>query len=61
MIQSWFSTALIQRKPDMVDSETALINAVVFHIFWMSAEKQQLSETALFSADYLWDFHQGPY
>ena len=28
-----------------------------FHVLWISAEKRQISETALFTADYLWDFH----
>ena len=56
LIQSWFSlkhrwifqfwTALIQRK-------SKLISANVLCVLWISAEKRQLSETALFSADCL--------
>ena len=38
-------------------SETELINADVFHARFICAEKQQVSGTALFSAEYLWDFH----
>ena len=47
LIQRW--TALIQRKPALNSSETALISAEIFEI----------SETALFSADLLWDFNPG--
>ena len=47
LIQCW--TALIQRKPALNSSETALI----------SAEIHEISETALFSADLLWDFNPG--
>ena len=47
-----FWTALNQRK-------TELISADVFHILWISAENCQKFETALFSADYLWDFNMG--
>ena len=49
LIQRW--TALIQRKPALNSSETALI----------SAEIHKISETALFSADLLWDFNPGLY
>ena len=30
-----------------------------FHVLWITAEKRQISETALFSADYLWNFNPG--
>ena len=50
ILQFW--TALIQRKSE-------LISADVFHILWISTEKRQNSETALLSADYLWDFNSG--
>ena len=40
-------------------SETALISADVFHVLWISAEKRQISEKAMFSADYLWDYNLG--
>ena len=62
LIQSWFSlkqrwifqfwTALIQRKSE-------LISADALCVLWMSAEKHQNSETALYRADYLWDFTLG--
>ena len=54
--QRWifqFWAALIQRKSELISSETALISADVFHFIWIIAEKHQISETALFSADYL--------
>ena len=50
-------TALIQRKSELISSETELISADVYHVLWISAEKRQNYETALFSADYLWDFN----
>ena len=49
-----FWTALIQRKSE-------LISADVYHVLWIGAEKRQNYETALFSADYLWDFNPGIY
>ena len=52
-----FWTALIQWKSELISSETELISADVFHFLWISAEKRQISKTALFSADYLWDFN----
>ena len=45
----------------LIFSETELISADVYHVFWTSAEKRQNYETALFSADYLWDFNSGTY
>ena len=57
-----FWTALIQRKSELISSETKLISADVFHVIWISAdstEKHQISETALFRTDYLWDFIPG--
>ena len=53
--QRWifqFWTALIQKK-------SKLISADVYHVLWISAEKRQNYETALFSTDYLWDFNPG--
>ena len=47
LIQRW--TALIQRKPALSSSETALISAEIYKV----------SETALFGADLLWDFYPG--
>ena len=38
---------------------SVLISADVFHVPWISIEKRQTSETALFSADYLWDLNSG--
>ena len=52
-----FWTALIQWKSELISSKTELISADVFHFLWISAEKRQISKTALFSADYLWDFN----
>ena len=58
--QGWvfqFWTALIQRKSELISSETELISADVYHVLWISAEKRQNYETALFSADvyhFLW-------
>ena len=55
--QRWiilFWTALIQRKSE-------LISADFFHVLWISAEKRQTYKTALFSADYLWDFNPGSF
>ena len=52
-------TALIQKKSGLISSETKLISADVYHVLWISAEKRQNYETALFSADYLWDFNLG--
>ena len=60
--QRWFFqfwTALIQRKSELISSETELISADVYRVLWISAEKRQNYETALFSADYLWDFNPG--
>ena len=60
--QRWFFqfwTALIQRKSELISSETELISADVYHVLWISAEKRQNYETALFSAYYLWDFNPG--
>ena len=45
-------------------SETTLISADIFCVLWISVEqrsKRQVSGTALFSADYLWDFRSGWY
>ena len=30
-----------------------------FYVFWINAEKSQISETAQFSADYLWGLNSG--
>ena len=41
--QRWifqFWTALTQRKPELISSETELISADVFHVLWSSAEKR---------------------
>ena len=60
--QRWifqFWTALIQRKSELISAETELISADFFHVLWISAEKRQNYETALLSADYLWDFNPG--
>ena len=60
--QRWifqFWTALIQRKSELISSETELISADVYHVLWISAEKRRNYETALSSADYLWDFTPG--
>ena len=59
--KSWFKenqrwTALIQKKSELIRFETALISADVFMFSESavnSAEKRQISETALFSAEYL--------
>ena len=62
MFQSWKNqrwTELIQRKPDLVSSEAELISANVFKVLWINAEKRQISEAALLSAGYLWDFNPG--
>ena len=69
LIQSWFSvkqrwifqfwTALIQIKSELISFGTELISADFLHVFWISAQKRQISETALFSVDYLWDFNSG--
>ena len=64
-VQCWnfqFWTAPIQRKSEMIWSETALISAGISRVLWISAEhrwKTPISETALFSAGYLWDFNPG--
>ena len=34
-------------------------SADVYHVLWISAGKRQNYETALFSADYLWNFNPG--
>ena len=61
--QCWifqFWTAVIQRKSDLICSETALISADVFQFLWISFKKRQISEKTLLSAaDYLWDFNSG--
>ena len=60
--QRWifqFWTALIQRKSELISSVSELISADVYHVLWISAEKRQNYETALFRADYLWDFNPG--
>ena len=57
MFQFW--TARIQKKSELISSEIELISADVYHVLWISAEKRQNYETALFSADYLWDFNPG--
>ena len=61
MVQLFFQfwTALIQRKSELISSETELISADVYHVLWMSGEKRQNYETVLFSGDYLWDFNPG--
>ena len=38
-----------------------IYSADVYHVLWINAEKHQNYETALFSADYLWDFNPGYY
>ena len=50
-------TALNFSVLNSADSEK--IRADVYHVLWISAEKRQNYETALFSADYLWDFNPG--
>ena len=57
IFQLW--TALIQSKSELINSETELISADVLHVLWISAQKRQISETELFSADFLWDFNPG--
>ena len=42
-------SALIQGWTALISSETELISADVFHVLWISAEKRQNYETALFS------------
>ena len=48
-------------KIERISSETELISANLYHVLWISAEKRQNYGTALFSADYLWDFNPGEY
>ena len=55
ILQFW--TALAQRNSELISSKTALISADVFHDLWISAEKCQMSETALFSTIYFWSFN----
>ena len=43
----------------LMSSQTALITADVFNVLKISAEKRKISEMALFSADYLWNFNPG--
>ena len=43
----------------LVFFETELFSAYVFHVFWISPEKRQNAEKALFSADYLSYFNPG--
>ena len=57
--ENQFWAALIQRKSELISSETELIGADVYHVLWISAEKRQNYEKALFSADYFWDFNPG--
>ena len=62
MCQSWekqFATALNRRKSELIRFETELISTNVCHILWISAEKRQNFETALFRVDYPWDFSLG--
>ena len=48
-----------QKKSELISSETELISADVYRVLWISAEKRQNYETALFSADYLCDLNPG--
>ena len=51
MFQFWI--VLTQRKSEDISSD-------VFHNLWISAEKRQTIETAMFSADYLWASTRDP-
>ena len=67
LIRSWFF--LKQNTAERFDSEQPWFRedqswslwsrANVSHDLWISVEKRQTSETALFSTDYLWDFNPG--
>ena len=52
-------SALISHDSELILSESVLFSADVFQVLWISAEKREISETALFNADYLWDFNPG--
>ena len=52
-------TILIQRKSELISSVSELICADLFHVLWISAEKRQISGTAMLSADYCCDFNSG--
>ena len=42
-----------------VDYKVPLLRPGIFHVVWISAKKYKITETALFSTDYLWDFNPG--
>ena len=52
-----FWTRLLQRKSELISSETPLLSADVFHVLWISIKKRQMPERN--SAKYPWDFNPG--